>query len=111
MILGEDHEKMSKSRGNTVSPDDVVPEYGADAFRLYEMFLGPLTATKPWQTAGLAGTYRFLKRFWRLFVDEDGRIVVSDAPASDAVRAASTARWPRSPTTSRAWTSTRPSPR
>ncbi|HZL99533.1 MAG TPA: leucine--tRNA ligase, partial [Planctomycetota bacterium] len=68
MILGEDHEKMSKSRGNTVSPDDVLPEYGADAFRLYEMFMGPLTATKPWQTSGLAGTHRFLKRVWRLYV-------------------------------------------
>jgi leucyl-tRNA synthetase len=88
MILGEDHEKMSKSRGNTVSPDDVIPEYGADAFRLYEMFLGPLTATKPWQTAGLSGTYRFLKRFWRLYVDEDGRSAVSAAPASEEVRAA-----------------------
>jgi leucyl-tRNA synthetase len=88
MILGEDHEKMSKSRGNTVSPDDVVPEYGADAVRLYEMFLGPLDATKPWQTAGLAGTYRFLKRFWRLFVDDEGVVAVSDAPPSDEVRAA-----------------------
>jgi leucyl-tRNA synthetase len=71
MILGEDHEKMSKSRGNTVSPDDVLPEYGADAFRLYEMFMGPLTATKPWQTSGLAGTYRFLSRVWRLYVSDD----------------------------------------
>jgi leucyl-tRNA synthetase len=88
MILGEDHEKMSKSRGNTVSPDDVVPEYGADAVRLYEMFLGPLDATKPWQTAGLAGTHRFLKRFWRLFIDEDGNVSVSDAPPSEAVRGA-----------------------
>jgi leucyl-tRNA synthetase len=88
MILGEDHEKMSKSRGNTVSPDDVVPEYGADAVRLYEMFLGPLDATKPWQTAGLAGTHRFLKRFWRLFIDEEGAVAVSDAPPSDEVRAA-----------------------
>jgi len=88
MILGEDHEKMSKSRGNTVSPDDVLPDYGADAFRLYEMFLGPLTATKPWQTAGLSGTYRFLKRFWRLYIDEDGRSAISDAPASDELRAA-----------------------
>ncbi len=88
MILGEDHEKMSKSRGNTVSPDDVLPEYGADAFRLYEMFLGPLTATKPWQTAGLAGTHRFLKRVWRLYVDEDGGRAVGAEAASDAVRRA-----------------------
>ncbi len=88
MILGEDHEKMSKSRGNTVSPDDVLPEYGADAFRLYEMFLGPLDVTKPWQTAGLSGTHRFLKRFWRLYLDGDGRLAVSDAPASAEVRTA-----------------------
>jgi len=88
MILGEDHEKMSKSRGNTVSPDDVLPEYGADAFRLYEMFLGPLTATKPWQTAGLQGTYRFLKRWWRLFIDEEGAVAVFDAPAPPELRAA-----------------------
>jgi leucyl-tRNA synthetase len=66
----------------------VLPEYGADAFRLYEMFLGPLTATKPWQTAGLSGTHRFLKRFWRLYLDEDGRSVVSDAPAGDESRTA-----------------------
>jgi leucyl-tRNA synthetase len=88
MILGEDHEKMSKSRGNTVSPDDVLPPYGADAFRLYEMFMGPLTATKPWQTSGLSGTHRFLKRVWRLYLDEDGRSVVSDAPPAADVRRA-----------------------
>ncbi|MHC5209545.1 MAG: leucine--tRNA ligase [Planctomycetota bacterium] len=88
MILGEDHEKMSKSRGNTVSPDDVLPEFGADAFRLYEMFMGPLTATKPWQTSGMSGTHRFLKRVWRLYVDEDGRSVVSDEAPDDEVRRA-----------------------
>ena len=90
MILGEDHEKMSKSRGNTVSPDDVLPEYGADAFRLYEMFMGPLTATKPWQTSGLAGTYRFLKRVWRLYVsdDETPELGLSDAtPDEETTRA------------------------
>jgi leucyl-tRNA synthetase len=86
MILGEDHEKMSKSRGNTVSPDDVLPEFGADAFRLYEMFMGPLTATKPWQTSGMSGTHRFLKRVWRLYVDEDGRSAVSEAPADAELR-------------------------
>jgi leucyl-tRNA synthetase len=79
---------MSKSRGNTVSPDDVVPEYGADAFRLYEMFMGPLTATKPWQTSGLSGTHRFLKRVWRLYVDEDGKGAVSDAPPDEETRRA-----------------------
>ncbi len=85
MILGEDHEKMSKSRGNVVNPDDMVSDYGADAFRLYEMFMGPLTATKPWQTSGMAGTLRFLKRVWRLYVGQDGGSAVSDAPASDEV--------------------------
>ena len=61
---------MSKSRGNVVNPDDVMAEYGADAFRLYEMFMGPLQDTKPWNTRGVEGVYRFLGRVWRLFVDE-----------------------------------------
>jgi leucyl-tRNA synthetase len=61
--------KMSKSRGNVVNPDDVLTEYGADAFRLYEMFMGPLQDTKPWNTKGVEGVYRFLGRVWRLFVD------------------------------------------
>ncbi len=69
-ILGEDGQKMSKSRGNVVNPDDVVKDYGADAFRLYEMFLGPLEMVKPWSTKGVEGVYRFLGRVWRLFVDE-----------------------------------------
>lgn len=62
MILGSDGEKMSKSRGNVINPDDVVNEHGADALRLYEMFMGPLEATKPWQTAQLAGVVRFRER-------------------------------------------------
>jgi leucyl-tRNA synthetase len=62
--------KMSKSRGNVVNPDDVLKEFGADAFRLYEMFMGPLQDTKPWNTRGVEGVYRFLGRVWRLFVDE-----------------------------------------
>jgi leucyl-tRNA synthetase len=70
LILGEDGQKMSKSRGNVVNPDDVLVEYGADAFRLYEMFMGPLQDTKPWNTRGVEGVYRFLGRVWRLFVDE-----------------------------------------
>ncbi|HXT39897.1 MAG TPA: class I tRNA ligase family protein [Candidatus Angelobacter sp.] len=70
LILGEDGQKMSKSRGNVVNPDDVLKEYGADAFRLYEMFMGPLQDTKPWNTRGVEGVYRFLGRVWRLFVDE-----------------------------------------
>src|SRR5256884_370882 len=70
LILGEDNQKMSKARGNVVNPDDMVNEYGADAFRLYEMFLGPLQDAKPWSTKGVEGVYRFLGRVWRLFVDE-----------------------------------------
>jgi leucyl-tRNA synthetase len=71
LILGSDGQKMSKSRGNVVNPDDVLVEYGADAFRLYEMFMGPLQDTKPWNTQGVEGVYRFLGRVWRLFVDEN----------------------------------------
>lgn len=73
LILGEDGEKMSKSRGNVVNPDDVLKEYGADAFRLFEMFLGPLEAVKPWNTKGLEGPYRFLQKTWRLFHEEGRR--------------------------------------
>lgn len=70
LILGEDGQKMSKSRGNVVNPDAILDEYGADAFRLYEMFMGPLQESKPWSTKGVEGVYRFLGRVWRLFVDE-----------------------------------------
>jgi leucyl-tRNA synthetase len=70
LILGEDGQKMSKSRGNVVNPDDVLAQYGADAFRLYEMFMGPLQDTKPWNTRGVEGVYRFLGRVWRMFVDD-----------------------------------------
>lgn len=70
IILGEDGQKMSKARGNVVNPDDMVAEFGADAFRLYEMFMGPLEDVKPWSTKGVEGVYRFLGRVWRLFVDE-----------------------------------------
>jgi leucyl-tRNA synthetase len=70
LIQGEDGQKMSKSRGNVINPDDILVEYGADAFRLYEMFMGPLEMAKPWSTKGVEGVYRFLGRVWRLFVDE-----------------------------------------
>jgi len=70
LILGEDGQKMSKSRGNVINPDDILVDYGADAFRLYEMFMGPLEMSKPWSTKGVEGVYRFLGRVWRLFVDD-----------------------------------------
>ncbi|MDB6110728.1 MAG: leuS, partial [Pedosphaera sp.] len=70
LILGEDGQKMSKSRGNVVNPDDIMAEHGADALRLYEMFMGPLEMVKPWNNKGVEGVYRFLGRVWRLFVDE-----------------------------------------
>ncbi|MDR2500471.1 MAG: leucine--tRNA ligase [Treponema sp.] len=66
MILGEDNQKMSKSRGNVLNPDDIIRDYGADAMRLYEMFMGPLEVTKPWMTAGLVGVSRFLERLWAI---------------------------------------------
>lgn len=72
MILGQNGEKMSKSRGNVVNPDEVISEWGADSLRLYEMFMGPFEAVKPWQTNGIAGVNRFLKRVWRFYVDENG---------------------------------------
>ena len=71
MIQGEDGLKMSKSRGNVINPDDVVNDYGADSFRLYEMFMGPLEKSKPWSTTGLQGCYRFLQKVWRLFHNEN----------------------------------------
>jgi leucyl-tRNA synthetase len=70
MILGEDGEKMSKSRGNVINPDDVVARYGADTLRMYEMFMGPLERDKPWSTAAIEGVYRFAQRAWRLFIDD-----------------------------------------
>jgi leucyl-tRNA synthetase len=70
MILGENGEKMSKARGNVVNPDDVVREHGADSLRLFEMFMGPLEAVKPWSTAGVVGVRGFLDRVWRLMVDD-----------------------------------------
>ena len=71
MILGENHEKMSKSKGNVVNPDDVVEQYGADTLRLYEMFMGPLEQSIAWSEDGLAGSRRWLDRVWRLFIDDD----------------------------------------
>ncbi|AGA58529.1 leucyl-tRNA synthetase [Thermobacillus composti KWC4] len=88
MILGTNNEKMSKSRGNVINPDDIVNEYGADTLRMYEMFMGPLEATKPWNTNGVEGTYRFLSRVWRLYIGEDGNLnpKIADGDADDAFK-------------------------
>ncbi len=86
MILGEDGQKMSKSRGNVVNPDQVIADFGADSMRLYEMFMGPLEAMKPWSTQGVQGVYRFLQKAWRLVVDEEtGQLssAVQDVPADE----------------------------
>ncbi|MDO7905500.1 leucine--tRNA ligase [Paenibacillus sp. JX-17] len=85
MILGTNNEKMSKSRGNVINPDDIVNEFGADTLRMYEMFMGPLEATKPWNTNGVEGSHRFLARVWRLFINEDGTLnsKISDDAGSD----------------------------
>ena len=83
MILGEDSQKMSKSRGNVVNPDEMIAQYGADSLRLYEMFMGPLEMTKPWANSGVEGVYRFLGKVWRLFIDRDDKLqtnIVGRAP-------------------------------
>ncbi|HJE15143.1 MAG TPA: class I tRNA ligase family protein, partial [Lapidilactobacillus dextrinicus] len=74
MILGNNHEKMSKSKGNVVNPDEVVEQYGADTLRVYEMFMGPLDASIAWSEDGLAGSRRFLDRVWRLFIDDEDQL-------------------------------------
>ena len=74
MILGNDGAKMSKSRGNVVNPDDIIDEYGADSMRLYEMFMGPLNKSKPWNTKGLQGCYRFINKLWSIIVNEEGKL-------------------------------------
>ncbi|MBO8131825.1 MAG: leucine--tRNA ligase [Candidatus Marinimicrobia bacterium] len=74
IILGEDGEKMSKSRGNVINPDEIVDKYGADTLRLYEMFMGPLEKSKPWSTSGIEGVFRFINRVWNLYVDSNGNI-------------------------------------
>ena len=74
MILGDDGTKMSKSRGNVINPEDIIEQYGADAMRLYEMFMGPLNKSKPWNTKGLQGCYRFINKLWSIIVDEEGSL-------------------------------------
>ena len=87
LMAGEDGEKMSKSRGNVINPDDVVRDYGADTFRLYEMFMGPLEKAKPWQTGGIEGVYRFLSRVNRMFFDTDYTL-------SKRIQDIDTSKWP-----------------
>ena len=82
-IVGREVEKMSKSKYNVVSPDDICDEYGADTLRLYEMFLGPLEQSKPWNTAGITGVSGFLKKLWRLYFDDNGSVIVNDEPTVD----------------------------
>ena len=74
MILGDNHEKMSKSKGNVVNPDDIVEQYGADTLRLYEMFMGPLDASIAWSEDGLSGAHKFIKRIWNLLIDDQDRL-------------------------------------
>lgn len=79
-------EKMSKSKYNVVTPDDICEEYGADTLRLYEMFLGPLEQAKPWNTAGITGVFGFLKKLWKLYFDESGLIVNSNPASPEALK-------------------------
>jgi leucyl-tRNA synthetase len=83
-ICGAEVEKMSKSKYNVVNPDNVVERYGADTLRLYEMFLGPLEQFKPWNTNGIEGTHKFLRKLWRLFHDEKGNFSVSEQEPTQA---------------------------
>jgi len=81
-ICGTLLEKMSKRSYNTVDPSDIVEKYGADTFRMYEMFLGPVEQSKPWETKGIEGVHRFLKKLWRLYADEQKGLIVKDGPAT-----------------------------
>jgi leucyl-tRNA synthetase len=86
-ICGSAIEKMSKSYFNVVNPDKIVEDYGADTLRLYEMFLGPLEASKPWSTSGIDGVFKFLRRFWNLFHDNAGNVKLSDeAPSKEELK-------------------------
>ena len=83
-ICGYEVEKMSKSKMNVQNPDELIEKYGADTLRLYEMFLGPLEQDKPWDTKGIEGVFRFLKKLWRLYFDENDQLIVTDELPSDA---------------------------
>lgn len=85
-IVGREVEKMSKSKYNVVNPDDICREYGADTLRLYEMFLGPLEQSKPWNTAGISGVFGFLKKLWKLYFDDNGLIVTSNPASAESLK-------------------------
>ncbi|PIF01102.1 MAG: leucine--tRNA ligase [Maribacter sp.] len=85
-IVGREVEKMSKSKYNVVSPDSICKDYGADSLRLYEMFLGPLEQSKPWNTAGITGTHGFLKKLWRLYFDGNGTKFTDHEPTKDNLK-------------------------
>lgn len=85
-IAGREVEKMSKRWYNVVNPDDICDEYGADTLRLYEMFLGPLEQSKPWNTAGITGVFGFLKKLWRLYFDDNGLIVTSNPASKESLK-------------------------
>lgn len=85
-ICGTAVEKMSKSKYNVVNPDDIVAQYGADTFRMYEMFLGPIDVSKPWDTKGIEGVHRFLKKLWRLYTNEAGILVDDSEPSIEALK-------------------------
>jgi leucyl-tRNA synthetase len=86
MIMGEDGQKMSKRWGNVVNPDDVCAQYGADTLRMYEMFLGPLTDSKPWNTNGIEGVSRFFGKFWRLFYDGENWAVSNEKASNEELK-------------------------
>ena len=81
-ICGDAVEKMSKSKYNVVNPDDIIEQYGTDTFRMYEMFLGPIEVSKPWDTKGIEGVHRFLRKLWRLYFDENQGCLVTNETAS-----------------------------
>ena len=83
-VCGSEVEKMSKSKFNTVNPNELCQQYGADTFRMYEMFLGPVEASKPWDTKGIEGVHRFLRKLWRLFAEETKGLIVTNEKANDA---------------------------
>jgi len=85
-ICGQQTEKMSKRLYNVVNPDDIIAEYGADTFRMYEMFLGPLEVSKPWDTKGIEGVHRFIKKLWRLFYSDDALIANDKSPKSESLK-------------------------